>query len=79
MRYGMSKKFNLPCPIPIGSCPLDGVTYISKGAYLNVEYDVNCFQSEFVTEKRAKFLSCVTLINDVISIKPVAFIESEKI
>ena len=50
--YGMSKKFNLPCPIPSGSSPLDRVIYISKDAFLNVEYDANCFQSKFVTEEK---------------------------
>ena len=48
---GVTKKLNLPCPIPTGSSPLDRVIYISKDAHLNVEYDVNCFQSEFVTKK----------------------------
>ena len=56
--YGMSKKLNLPCPIPTCSSPLDRVIYISKDVYLNVEYDVNCFQSELLTQKKilAKFL-----------------------
>ena len=50
-----AKKSSLmPCPIPTGSSPSDRVIYISKDAYLNVEYDVNCFQSKFVTEKKIK-------------------------
>ena len=48
--YGMSKKLkNLKGPIPTCSSPSDRVIYISKDAYLNVEYDVNCFQLEFLT------------------------------
>ena len=51
--YGMSKKLkNLKCLIPSCSSPSDRVIYISKDAYLNVEYDFNCFQLEFVTLKK---------------------------